>query len=181
MGKEFCKSCGLQKTVWVRLNQNSLCNSCAAAQGRARNGLYSLCKSDSKVTVSENSLLVVNHGKEITIPISNIQEFQLDPPQNYSSGVIRIKTARSAGTSLNIGLGLSLHDSSITLYPTENCEFAEAKKISNYIAHYSSNPSPSGISTSSAADEIRKFQELLKDGIISQEEFDQKKKQLLGL
>lgn len=33
----------------------------------------------------------------------------------------------------------------------------------------------------SAADELRKYKELLDDGIISQEEFDQKKKQLLGL
>ena len=33
----------------------------------------------------------------------------------------------------------------------------------------------------SAADEIKKFKELLDDGIISQEEFDAKKKQLLGL
>ena len=33
----------------------------------------------------------------------------------------------------------------------------------------------------STADEIRKFKELLDDGIITQEEFNVKKKQLLGL
>ena len=33
----------------------------------------------------------------------------------------------------------------------------------------------------SAADEIKKFKELLDSGVISQEEFDVKKKQLLGL
>ena len=33
----------------------------------------------------------------------------------------------------------------------------------------------------SAADEIRKFKALLDDGIITQEEFDVKKKQLLGI
>ncbi len=37
------------------------------------------------------------------------------------------------------------------------------------------------INTSSAADEIKKYSELLKEGIITQEEFDMKKKQLLGL
>ena len=36
-------------------------------------------------------------------------------------------------------------------------------------------------STVSSADELRKFKGLLDDGIISQEEFDAKKKQLLGL
>lgn len=33
----------------------------------------------------------------------------------------------------------------------------------------------------SAADEIRKYKELLDDGVIAQEEFDAKKQQLLGL
>jgi hypothetical protein len=36
-------------------------------------------------------------------------------------------------------------------------------------------------SVSSAADEIKKFKELLDMGVITQEEFDAKKKQLLGL
>jgi predicted Zn-dependent peptidase len=35
--------------------------------------------------------------------------------------------------------------------------------------------------TPSSADELRKFKELLDSGIITQEEFDTKKKQLLGL
>jgi hypothetical protein len=38
-----------------------------------------------------------------------------------------------------------------------------------------------GGNTVSAADELKKFKELLDMGVISQEEFDQKKKQLLGL
>ncbi len=33
----------------------------------------------------------------------------------------------------------------------------------------------------SQADELKKFKDLLDNGIITQEEFDQKKKQLLGL
>ena len=41
-------------------------------------------------------------------------------------------------------------------------------------------PQSSGASVS-AADELRKFKELLDSGVISQEEFDAKKKQLLGL
>ena len=37
------------------------------------------------------------------------------------------------------------------------------------------------INTISAADEIRKYKELLDEGIITQEEYDAKRKQLLGL
>ncbi|MBR1968808.1 MAG: SHOCT domain-containing protein [Clostridia bacterium] len=38
-----------------------------------------------------------------------------------------------------------------------------------------------GATTNSAADEIKKFKDLLDAGVITQEEFDLKKKQLLGL
>ena len=38
-----------------------------------------------------------------------------------------------------------------------------------------------GTSATSSADELKKFKELLDSGIITQEEFDAKKKQLLGL
>lgn len=42
-------------------------------------------------------------------------------------------------------------------------------------------PAASAAPVASAADEIKKFKELLDMGAITQEEFDQKKKQLLGL
>jgi len=41
--------------------------------------------------------------------------------------------------------------------------------------------SAAAIQQTSAADELRKFKELLDMGVITQEEFDAKKKQLLGL
>ena len=42
-------------------------------------------------------------------------------------------------------------------------------------------PNKNMTATTSAADEIKKFKELLDCGIITQEEFDAKKKQLLGV
>ncbi|MBR5012842.1 MAG: SHOCT domain-containing protein [Clostridia bacterium] len=43
------------------------------------------------------------------------------------------------------------------------------------------NAQQNGQSAISSADELKKFKELLDMGVITQEEFDQKKKQLLGL
>lgn len=43
------------------------------------------------------------------------------------------------------------------------------------------NSNPVSITAGSSADELKKFKELLDSGIISQEEFEAKKKQLLGL
>ncbi|MBR3928642.1 MAG: SHOCT domain-containing protein [Clostridia bacterium] len=39
----------------------------------------------------------------------------------------------------------------------------------------------SNVATVSSADELKKFKDLLDSGVITQEEFDTKKKQLLGL
>ena len=50
--------------------------------------------------------------------------------------------------------------------------------IDEYKNHEDDNDNSSSISD---ADELKKFKELLDMGIISQEEFDAKKKQLLGL
>ena len=59
------------------------------------------------------------------------------------------------------------------------------KKINNAISAYKAQqnrPAQTVINqTASSADELKKFKELLDMGIISQEEFDAKKKQLLGL
>ena len=59
------------------------------------------------------------------------------------------------------------------------------KKINDAISAYKSNQNRSSQTiinqAASAADELKKFKELLDMGIITQEEFDAKKKQLLGL
>ena len=57
------------------------------------------------------------------------------------------------------------------IYEDLKTKIEEAKKASE----------GSGKSNISVADEIKKFKELLDLGIINQAEFDEKKKQLLGL
>jgi hypothetical protein len=53
--------------------------------------------------------------------------------------------------------------------------FAQGKYLRNSVADSPVKPTPS------SADEIKKFKELLDGGAITQEEYDAKKKQLLGL
>ena len=59
-------------------------------------------------------------------------------------------------------------------------QYEVAIKIRNYIENYQEG-SGSQVQTTSGADEIQKYKKLLDDGIITQEEFDAKKKQLLGI
>jgi len=54
-------------------------------------------------------------------------------------------------------------------------------KRSSFVAPVKSRHSTTIIQEASKADELKKYKELLDQGVISQEEFDAKKKQLLGL
>lgn len=57
-----------------------------------------------------------------------------------------------------------------------------AKRLHDYLVEIKSAQQPQPVAAqTSAADEIAKFKGLLDEGIISQEEFDAKKKQLLGI
>ena len=57
-----------------------------------------------------------------------------------------------------------------------------AEYIRSRIAYYkNATKAPSVVAPVSNAEELKKFKELLDLGVISQEEFDAKKKQLLGL
>lgn len=57
----------------------------------------------------------------------------------------------------------------------------EATPMQNSTPTVTSAPTQTSVQTVSSADELRKFKYLLDAGIITQEEFDAKKKQLLGL
>ena len=56
----------------------------------------------------------------------------------------------------------------------------EIERYINQAKNNASSPAPT-INQISAADEILKFKNLLDQGIINQEEFDKKKKELLGV
>ena len=53
--------------------------------------------------------------------------------------------------------------------------------VQNKINSKDNNQQTTVMNQTSSADELRKFKQLLDEGIISQEEFDTKKKQILGL
>lgn len=63
----------------------------------------------------------------------------------------------------------------------ESMETAYAMIMKHFGAYIDEKSNPIAVNQVSAADELKKFKELLDTGIITQEEFDAKKKQLLGL
>ena len=89
-----------------------------------------------------------------------------------------------AGTTIAASSELNRSDNlSAQIKDYTRCPFCNSKDISDlseeeWKAEQAKAQNPAPVS---AADELRKFKELLDSGVITQEEFDAKKKQLLGL
>ena len=72
-----------------------------------------------------------------------------------------------------------LHNSFGNSTKTNHCHSIDVRTISK--EEWNAEQTGPNPTTLSAADELKKFKELLDSGVITQEEFEAKKKQLLGL
>lgn len=141
--------------------------------------LYLPCLLNSSLQVLDNALRITQGKKTSTIPLSSILDFKVTEPTLFKRGTVVISTGKSNTGyfrfgSVSVGLG---GDITLVFMPDE---LPSALAIRDYIANY--DPAPSvAPAPMSEADELLKFKQLLDAGAITQEEFDAKKKQLLGL
>ena len=123
----------------------------------------------------------VTGGKKIAF--SEITSIQFKEPAGMSVGFIQFSYAGSAENKGGVIAAVN-DENSITFQPNQ---LPLAQEIVSFIekrrdeVNQSAQAAPTVIQQTSAADELKKFKELLDSGIITQEEFDAKKKQLLGL
>ena len=116
-----------------------------------------------KLIVTENSVkctygLILK--KNIDLPIDSINSVGFEKKE----GVVKISTSSEK----------------IEIVLLTNAEEI-ANVINDLIKKRQKSGQPTVINEASSADELAKFKKLLDSGIITQEEFDAKKKQLLGL
>ena len=116
-----------------------------------------------------NELLGLNNTKSINI--SQVASVSLQEPDGVLKGFILFSLTGGA---------MEAHESKILFVDNE---LEKAWEVKKYIEKSLSNPVASTGPTGQAdsAEEIRKYKKLLDDGIITQEEFDAKKSQLLGI
>src|SRR5690625_219696 len=114
---------------------------------------------------------------EKTIPIKNITAVQLKKP-GMTVGYLQF--SQHGMLEDEGGLINSFSDeNSVTL---RQSEYEQALEIKNYIEDYQRKSDESfKSSSSSGAEEILKYKKLAEDGVISEEEFEVKKKQILGI
>lgn len=101
-------------------------------------------------------------------------------PSSIADGYIQIETAAGGMTSSSSQYG---GENAIQFSGKESNKEAEVivAFIRKQIDEIKQAPAAGVEKQSSAAEELKKFKELLDMGILTQEEFDAKKKQLLGL
>lgn len=154
---------------------------------------------DEKVVIERKGLLgTLGHGTagSKTLLMKNIQSVQFKKNDMLTKGYIYFQKTGDNSTqthgfdplSMVGGLGSMASNLNNSVMGNENTVIIKkvdeelAEKIKDFVEDKIAN---SGATTvvqqTSAADELKKFKGLLDDGIISQDEFNKKKKELLGL
>jgi len=113
---------------------------------------------------------------EKSIPIKNIAAIQIKQPR-VTAGYIQF--AYSGASESKGGILDAARDENTITFSSKK-ELAQAKEIKELIETLQSEDSQPA-TQSSDADELVKYKQLLDDGILTQDEFDAKKKQILGL
>lgn len=134
-------------------------------------------------TDGENIIITTKKAEEV-IPISRIQSFTLKEP-GLAYGKIVFTTAQAATTGINIGFGISAALGAEKTFFYSKGDLETAKQFRDIVTNYNKStnqPDPAPVGTVvSVVEEIRGLKTLLDEGILTQEEFEAKKKQLLGI
>lgn len=142
------------------------------------------CMNGFTLYIKGVNLIVATKRSEETFPISKIQSFVLKEPRTLSAGSIVFRTAQASTTGINIGLGIGVAIGAEKTFFFQKSELEAAKSLRDYIAGYEERSSGETINSKavvSVVDEIRGLKSLLDEGILTQDEFEAKKKQLLSL
>ena len=129
-------------------------------------------------------LLVKGKKEEEVFAIQNLQSFTLKEPKGLTRGSITFHTAQAPTVGLRSSFG-TLALGAEKMYVFRNEFLDDAKRLRDYIVSYGEQSAVADASTQgkvvSVVEEIRGLKSLLDDGILTQEEFEAKKKQLLGI
>jgi len=137
------------------------------------------------ITIDENTLTINRKGfisfgnglrGEKTIPLSNITAVQLKKP-GLTHGYLQFSingSVEAKGDAMQL-----LKDENTIVFARKHLD--DMLELKHLIETSQAPNSQASASTPSEALQIKEFKALLDDGIISPEEFDQKKKQLLGI
>jgi hypothetical protein len=135
---------------------------------------------EDKVIITRNSKLAFfTHGMsgEKEILVSRISSIQLKKPSMITAGYIQF--AFMGGQEAKGGIVNAVKDENTVMFKKDT--FSQFEQVKKAIEEKMSQPATSNKPVTSSLDEIEKLAGLKEKGIITEEEFQAKKTQLLGL
>lgn len=156
------------------------------------------CSYGTTLCVRGSNLVLVKKNSQESLPFSSIQSFRVQKPNITGYGGVEIKTAQANSFGINLGFGIAAALGSTYGFQFKKDYYGVALSIQTAIENFRNNSAPADTSTnddsralsesdaaqssvSSVADELRALKSLMDDGIITEEEFAEKKRQLLGI
>lgn len=128
--------------------------------------------------------------RDKTFPIRNITSVEVKKPGPFIAGFIQFSIAggqpRNSSYTLTGGAFDAAQDENSVVFNNDD-EYRMALRIKSYIEQFAENNGnvaptlPAAPAAFSVADEIAKLKRLADEGILTREEFEAKKKQLLGI
>lgn len=112
-----------------------------------------------------------------TIYLSQISSIQIKPGSMLTNGYIQFTL--SGGNESTKGIFDATKDENAVMFAKKDNDLVNSIKAK--IEELKSTNNNPGTAQPSSADELRKFKQLMDDGIISEEEYEKKKKNILGL
>lgn len=144
------------------------------------NGKYEIILEDNFISITAKGFMnSVNKGLTGTkkICLDNVSAVQYKP-SGLTTGYLQIILIGSQ--EVKGGVGKAVKDENTILFTKKETE--QILEIKEYIENYISNKNNnSNQNTPSAADELMKFKKLLDMGAITEEEYENKKEQILKL
>lgn len=135
---------------------------------------HSLTMGDGVFTID----FVMDHR---TIPFNHVISMQVkDPKGKLRPGMITLELDAPPNTIIHAGAGILFTSGTNVKFPHSYEDLEAGREMLRRFQEYQ-RYATAGNSYGSAADEIKKFKDLLDLGIITQEEFELKKRQLLGV
>ena len=117
---------------------------------------------------------------EKTLYSSDLTSVEYKPAQKLCIGYIRFAVMGGSNVRKTTADAAEDPNAVAIAFVSKNEEAAEIKNYLEKMIRNAKSGTATPVSTTSTADELKKYKELLDMGAITQEEFDTKKKQLLG-
>ena len=134
------------------------------------------------LTLYEDTLILRDGKNEKTIPLSQVISIDFRAAKSkWTPGIFNITINGSPDSLLMLTPFLASGGNNVIKYGhIYECD-QDAHRIRDYIIDFQKKAQQREVSTPSVSEEIRQLKDLVNDGIITQEEFEAKKKQLLNL